>query len=165
MPRLLTPCLISEAWDSNGPIAKPVAKEYQALWDTGANRSSITSEVVSSLGLVNTTYTDVEHAGGITPDVPVYLVNITLLNRVEIVGVEVTTVQLPSNVNALIGMDIINAGDFAISNQKGKTTFSFRIPSKHEIDFVTEDDRTNLVHSRPSPSRSKHQRNKGKRKK
>ena len=99
LPRLLTPCLISEAWDSSGPIAKPVAIEYQALWDTGANRSSITAEVVSSLGLINTTYTDVEHAGGITPNVPVYLVNITLLNRVEIVGVEVTSLQLPSGIS------------------------------------------------------------------
>jgi len=35
-------------------------------------------------------------------------------------------------------MDIISLGDFAISNHKGKTTFSFRIPSGEEIYFVDQ---------------------------
>ena len=36
----------------------------------------------------------------------------------------------------VIGMDVISKGDFAITNKNEKTTFSFRIPSKEEIDFV-----------------------------
>ena len=39
----------------------------------------------------------------------------------------------------LIGMDIINRGDFAVSNRDGATTFSFRIPSIESFDFVKED--------------------------
>lgn len=38
----------------------------------------------------------------------------------------------------LIGMDIISHGDFAFTNQDGKSCFSFRIPSKTKIDYVEE---------------------------
>lgn len=37
--------------------------------------------------------------------------------------------DLPYSVNILIGMDIIQLGDFHISNAGGKTLFSFVIPS------------------------------------
>jgi len=39
---------------------------------------------------------------------------------------------------ALIGMDIIGKGDFAVTNKDGKTTFTFRIPSIECIDFVKQ---------------------------
>ncbi len=39
---------------------------------------------------------------------------------------------------ALIGMNIISQGDFALTNFGGKTTFTFRHPSKRKIDFVQE---------------------------
>lgn len=35
-------------------------------------------------------------------------------------------------------MDIITYGDFSITNYNGRTTFSFRIPSVNEVDFVSE---------------------------
>ena len=35
----------------------------------------------------------------------------------------------------LIGMDIINLGDFAVTNKNGRTAFSFRTPSIEYIDF------------------------------
>ena len=43
------------------------------------------------------------------------------------------------NTDVLIGMDIINEGDFAVSNEYGATTFSFRIPSVENFDFAAED--------------------------
>ena len=39
----------------------------------------------------------------------------------------------------LIGMSIISQGDFAITNQGGKTTFSFRMPSSGTIDYKQEE--------------------------
>ena len=42
--------------------------------------------------------------------------------------------------DVLIGMDIINRGDFAVTNQNRKTKFSFRFPSIGDIDFVEEDE-------------------------
>ena len=41
-------------------------------------------------------------------------------------------------VDVIIGMDVIGAGDFAVTHQNGKTTFSFCCPSRKEIDFVNE---------------------------
>ena len=38
----------------------------------------------------------------------------------------------------LIGMDIINQGDFAVTNLNGITKFSFRVPSTAHLDFVEE---------------------------
>ena len=38
----------------------------------------------------------------------------------------------------LIGMDIINRGDFAVTNRNGKTMFSYRYPSMAAIDFQSE---------------------------
>lgn len=38
-------------------------------------------------------------------------------------------------IDILIGMDIIKLGDFAISNYKGQTQFSFRIPSQEHVDY------------------------------
>jgi hypothetical protein len=36
----------------------------------------------------------------------------------------------------LIGMNIITMGDFAITNHRGQTVMSFRVPSLQKIDFV-----------------------------
>ena len=45
----------------------------------------------------------------------------------------------------LIGMDIIGLGDFAVTNADGKTTFSFRVPSVEEIDFVPDAEESNVM--------------------
>ncbi|MBM3404783.1 MAG: hypothetical protein FJY10_07835 [Bacteroidetes bacterium] len=42
------------------------------------------------------------------------------------------------DLECLLGMDIINMGDLAITNYQGKTVYSFRIPSVQAIDFVEE---------------------------
>jgi hypothetical protein len=49
---------------------------------------------------------------------------------------ECTELSTDGSIGVLIGMNIINKGDFAITNFQGKTTMSFRIPSKQKIDFV-----------------------------
>ncbi len=38
----------------------------------------------------------------------------------------------------LIGMDVMNLGDFAVTNHGGKTMFTFRTPSQKHIDFVAD---------------------------
>ena len=64
--------------------------------------------------------------------------NIRLPNGVGFSGIRVTLGEL-GDADMLIGMDIINQGDFAVTNSNGKTKFSFRIPSQADIDFVAED--------------------------
>ena len=69
---------------------------------------------------------------------PTYLINITLLNSLQVREIVVTQGGLPnSNADVLIGMDIINLGDFAVTNNGGATAFSFRFPSMEKIDFTT----------------------------
>ena len=86
---------------------------------------------------------DIHHAGGLARNVPVYLVNIALPNRVQFSGVEVAESVLPPGLDVVVGMDIITRGDFAVTNRGGKTTFSFRIPSQVDIDFVKDDNAAN----------------------
>ena len=40
------------------------------------------------------------------------------------------------NLDIIIGMDIINLGDFSVSNYNGKTSFSFRIPSLANANYL-----------------------------
>jgi len=127
-------------------------KEYIAIWDTGATHSAITKNVVEDLKLQPTGVRETRHAGGKSSN-NTYLVNIALPNKVMVPHVRVTEVQLIPDDNVsddkqpqlLIGMDIIGLGDFAVTNTNTKTTFSFRIPSVQEIDFIPETQENNVM--------------------
>ena len=142
---------------------------FNAIWDTGATGSVITQEVVDACGLVATGITRVDHVDGSSQS-ETYLVNIGLPNRVAFVGVRATKGKLTGGANILIGMNIINQGDFAVTNYTGLTKFSFRIPSMAHIDFVRESNRPRFQHGGSSkPKRSKghkpsNKRRKGKKK-
>ena len=108
-----------------------------AIWDTGASASVNTEKVVKQLGLIPTGMSVVSTANG-TVNQPTYIVDIQLPNNVTFKDVTVTGVAaLSGNCDVLIGMDVINAGDLSITNNNGVTCMSFRIPSSHEIDYVT----------------------------
>ena len=109
---------------------------FNAIWDTGATQSAIDSKIVEDLGLTPIDVINVSTAGSIERCF-VYKINIILPNQVTVLNIRVTGVNIRF-IDALIGMDIINLGDFAITNNKGKTCFTFRIPSSHAIDFVKE---------------------------
>lgn len=116
------------------PSKRPSFKTFRAIWDTGATSSVITEKVVDQCGLKPTGMTRVCHAGG-EELAEVYHVNIRLPNNVAFSNVRVTKAILAVS-DALIGMDIINHGDFAVTNTEGQTVFSFRVPSIQRIDFV-----------------------------
>lgn len=123
---------------------QPIPKNHtsiintQALWDTGASNSVITTDTAKKLNLKSFGVANVHHAGG-ESKANVYLVNIYLPNNIAIPGVRVTEApQTTGQFGVIIGMDIITIGDFAITNFQGKTTFSFSTPSKKEIDFVKD---------------------------
>jgi len=130
---------ITAGFDPNKTPAnkQPSFKTFTAIWDTGATSSVITEKVVDQCGLKPTGMTRVSHAHGeVTAEV--YRVNIGLPNKVAFSNVIVTKGILAGS-DALIGMDIINYGDFAVTNTDGQTVFSFRIPSIQHIDFVKAD--------------------------
>jgi predicted aspartyl protease len=107
----------------------------QAIWDTGATGSLIRPEIAVKLNLQSVGKTLMSTPTG--KDVPsnVYSINLHLPNHVIIPKIPVSE-GIPNNCDMLIGMDVINLGDFAVTNYKGHTTFSFRMPSMAEIDFV-----------------------------
>lgn len=108
------------------------------IWDTGATGTVITKRIVDELKLVPTGITFVNTASESGKQVNTYLVDIYLKKDLKIEGVTVTEGTIGQGIDCLIGMDIINLGDFSITNFNGKTTFSFRIPSLHEIDYYAE---------------------------
>lgn len=137
VPALITPCAISASWDPLEEKPEPVAVRYQCLWDTGATMSAVTRRVATDLGLSTEALIPIRHAGGASADVPQHYVNLQLPGGVLIVGRAVAQLPLAS-FDVIVGMDIISLGDFAISNLNGKTTFTFRIPSVKEFDFVAD---------------------------
>ena len=112
-------------------------RPYSAIWDTGATCTSITTKVVEECGLTPISVTEVAGVHG-TQLSNVYLIDVYLPNHV--IAKEVQAVECPSLAggldDALIGMDIIGLGEFAVSNFQDKTTFTFRVPSMEEIDFA-----------------------------
>lgn len=110
--------------------------ECDAIWDTGAMASVISSRVVEVLNLKPVGKAKVFHANGMSI-VNTYIVNIVLPHGVQIQSVLVTEGIL-GDTNVLIGMDIIAMGDFAVTSSQGKTKFSFQIPSTHDTDYTKE---------------------------
>ncbi|GAG16138.1 unnamed protein product, partial [marine sediment metagenome] len=129
---------IAPAFDPSAltPGSTPPFKSFVAVWDTGATASVITQKVVDACNLKPTGMMRVYHADG-EANAETYIVNIALPNKVAFRDMKVTKGNL-RGIDALIGMDIINEGDLAITNAGGKTAFSFRMPSVARIDYVKE---------------------------
>lgn len=129
-------CGLSVAWTPAVGGTPPPMVPFQAIWDTGATNCVITQAVIDACGLAPTGMAQVHGVHGPSTS-ETYLVNIALPNHVVITGVRVTKGDL-IGADILIGMNIINRGDFAVTNLDGVTKFSFRIPSAESIDFVAD---------------------------
>ena len=109
-----------------------------ALWDTGATSSCVSERVVKELNPPLRGKTTIRTPSG--EDVAnIYEVNILLPNKVNVERTLVIESKIGNQgIDVLIGMDIIAIGDFAVSNFDGKTSFTFRIPSRKRINFLKE---------------------------
>ena len=136
--QLITPCFVSETSTIDGASPRSLSRRYRSLWDTGATLSMITIRVVEDLNLRTDGNITLRHAGGQAKGVPIFYVNLLLYNNVEITDLRVGLVDIRDS-DVIIGMDIINRGDFAVSNRNGATSFSYRIPSVEDFDFAAAD--------------------------
>ena len=110
------------------------ADNLYAVWDTGAMVTCISDTVAHKLGLISVGKVNLLGIdGGSIKDK--YILNLFLPNGVSFNGLTVNEGKL-DDIDLLIGMDIISQGDFAISNYKGQTVFSYRKPSENILDFV-----------------------------
>jgi predicted aspartyl protease len=106
-----------------------------AMWDTGANCCCITKTVAKELGLSAVRKVSVLTAAGYIVE-NIYEVCFHLPNDVAI-NLEATEIsEVSGGMDALIGMNIIGLGDFAISNFEGRTHMTFRVPSVADADYT-----------------------------
>lgn len=134
---LETEIKISESYDIRSEDSPPeIVDVKKAVWDTGATCSCISQEIVESLNLskidqvINYTANGTRVAG-------VYLVNVYLPNGVVFSPIRVIDAEI-LGADILIGMDVINNGDLAITNRNGATWMTFQLPPYHRIDFVEQ---------------------------
>jgi predicted aspartyl protease len=111
--------------------------KFRAVWDTGATNTVINEKIAEKMGLIPINFIKSYTANG-EADSKVYCVDLYLPNNVRIQNLQVTDGKLGDGLDVLVGMDVISIGDFAITNMHGATTFTFCMPSVHQIDFVEE---------------------------
>ena len=106
-------------------------REWKALWDTGASRSVISSNVVRALHLKSVT-----KMKAYTPSSSYepygYYIDLYLPNDLKIENLLVMEGE-PYRCDILIGMDVITKGDLMVNNSDGKTSFTFRVSIPDEI--------------------------------
>jgi len=130
-------CIVTPAEITN--LINGAMINTNGIWDTGATNSVITKSTAAALGLLPIRIENVRGIHGVKPT-NVYYVKITLNNKNITLNAAVTEcdeLSADNSIGLLIGMNIINLGDFAITNYQGNTTMSFRVPSLQKIDFVS----------------------------
>ena len=131
---IATACKISEPYDAAFDTGEhPPYIELNTIWDTGAMRSTISTQIAEKLNLIPLGQTRVCHADG-ESICNYYVVNLLLPNRIEIKMLMVNDGKL-TDTDMLIGMDVISLCDFTITTSGPETKFSFQIPSILDIDF------------------------------
>ena len=113
--------------------------EFTSLWDTGATVCMVSQAVVDACGLVEVGVAAVSHVMGTSEHVAMYYITLRLPSGVEFEEVQAIKGALPEDLQVVIGINVINTGDFAVTNVRGRTKFTFRVPSQADIDFVAED--------------------------
>jgi len=119
------------------PLQSPFPDAFKAVWDTGATGTSISEAIALRLQLRHSGQTNIRGVTGVST-CNTYLLALHLPNGAIIPEIEAAGCVENIGCDILIGMDVINMGDFAICNLGGRTTFSFRIPSIETIDFTQE---------------------------
>ena len=120
------------------------SRQCRAIWDTGAEITTIVQSVADDLGCIATDKANMVGVGSQSKEVNVYDINL-----IDPAGFKITNMAVASTSSIggggeiLIGMDIIGLGDLAITNVNEETTFTFSVPSYKEADYVARADKLN----------------------
>lgn len=118
---IITECCVRPANSSDAGTT------VNALWDTGANRSMISMDLASMMGLVPLRHINSHSTNGISRK-PVYQVAIMLPNGAGLPKLNVVEGHFDGH-DIIIGMDIISLHDFALThNQAGELILSIVFP-------------------------------------
>ena len=128
--QIKTECIIALPKNTN-PAEDDKHSSYSAIWDTGAQMSSISHRVVEELGLVPIGAIPVESVHG-KKSANLYMINITPPIGIRFYSIFVTEAPHMQTADVLIGMDIIKYGDFLITNGNNHTMMRFQVPPHEE---------------------------------
>ena len=134
VPAIVTYGGISDVFiNSMDSGAHPQFRQVNFLWDTGATTSMISKRLASELQLTPIGKAkSCNSTGNIVVDI--FKINILLPNKIEIENMTVLSDELPDT-DCLVGMDVINLCDFAITHKGGRTKFSIQTPPDADIQF------------------------------
>jgi len=142
---LRTPVRITAALTSYSTIDIKNLKSLSSVWDTGATNSVISPRVARDMNLSPTGFTTVR---GVNSQrvVKTYIIDLILpFDKVIIQNLNVSESDIGGDLDVLIGMDVIQMGDFNISNAGGITNFSYCIPPHKKPTCLVE--KSNMVNS------------------
>lgn len=126
-----TDCVVSECsvykWSDfeAGQRPEKMIKVDCALWDTGSTKTLVSKRVIDALGLKSIGKCEVEGYDGVSEE-DLYIVHVGLPTHDVVLDVTVTETSGQSY-DVVLGMDIINKGDFCILQKEGKTEFTFEL--------------------------------------
>ena len=100
--------------------------EYTAVWDTGAAHTGISHKIFDELELIPIDKSIIRGVNSILES-DIALIDMEFLENLKIKDVRAGVCQL-HDCDLLIGMDVIQKGDLAISHIGNRTLFSFAIP-------------------------------------
>lgn len=109
--------------------------KFKGIIDTGATQTSINREMAESLGLKPVRETEYITSG--TPQKGyVYVTDLKINNTIYVDPFEIGSIEnSPLGVEALIGTDILDKCDIAITHANGNTKLTMEWPSIRDIDF------------------------------
>jgi predicted aspartyl protease len=98
-----------------------------ALWDTGASLSAISTQIADKLRITPVETRPLSTANG-EVESAVALISLELPNGGIIRDSRAAICNLNDGTDMIIGMNIINLGDFTVSSANNETFFSFTMP-------------------------------------
>ena len=141
LSRVITRLSIQHAEEFCVPRGLPLKPvEVRAMWDTGSTGCCVIEKLAKALNLISIASLDLTSANGSKP-ANVYLLDIFFPDNTRAKNVVAAEIIPSGEFEIIIGMNIIARGDFALSNDQGKTVLAFRLPSAHSpIDFSEQED-------------------------
>jgi hypothetical protein len=113
--------------------------EVRAMWDTGSTGCCISQKLAEYLELISIASLDLTSVHDSKPS-SIYLLDMIFPDKIKANNVLAAEIIPSGEFDIIIGMNIISLGDFAITNDHGKTTMSFRLPAANvPIDFSRDD--------------------------
>ena len=131
---VVTECFIYSPEDLQRGNKLRRLKLNRSLWDTGASSSLISKKAVEALGLAPVGQSEISGVNTGSEFKKTYLVHVGLPTGDVVTNVLASEFD-GEDYDFILGMDIIQNGDIAITNLENTTTFTYRIPSLEEIDF------------------------------